>query len=243
MDLKKYKPSHDYSYTLGATLTHELIERKREHVRMVCLHPSYAPTDPKKDLGEICKNLSIPCVASIKAFNKLADKDNIFAIGVFGKYEDAISSALPHAVFANPSDAGNLGTNIRTGIGFGFHDFAIIEPGVDIFEPKAIRASMGAVFHARCSRFSSFDEYRDKFPGHALYLFMLKGRNALENAPRPSGPFSLVMGNEATGLPDSYLDLGESVRINHSRKIDSLNLSIAFGIAANAFAQNGEDWV
>lgn len=66
---------------------------------------------------------------------------------------------------------------------------------------------------------------------------MLKGKRLLSEIKKePGKPFALVFGNEATGLPDSFLDYGESIFINHSKEIDSLNLSIAFGIAANAFS-------
>lgn len=49
-----------------------------------------------------------------------------------------------HVVLVNPSNAGNLGTIIRSCIGFGVEDIAIILPAVDLFDPKTIRASMGA---------------------------------------------------------------------------------------------------
>ena len=44
-------------------------------------------------------------------------------------------------------------------------------------------------------------------------------------------PFSLVFGNEATGLPNNFLEYGESVIIPHSKEIDSLNLPVAVSIA------------
>ena len=79
----------------------------------------------------------------------------------------------------------------------------------------------------------------EQFPQHQIYTFMLKGKHYLHDIhEKPNGPFSLVFGNEATGLPDRFLDYGESVLIKHSGEIDSLNLSIAFGIAAHTFSQH-----
>ena len=43
-------------------------------------------------------------------------------------------------------------------------------------------------------------------------------------------PYSLIFGNDATGLPDSFLEYN-SVIIPHSHNIDSLNLPIAVSIA------------
>ena len=54
---------------------------------------------------------------------------------------------------------GNMGTIIRTCVGFGIKNLAVIEPAVDIFNPKVVRASMGAVFHVNICRYDSFDTY------------------------------------------------------------------------------------
>ena len=48
---------------------------------------------------------------------------------------------------------GNLGTIMRTMVGFGMEDLAIIRPGVDAYDPKVIRASMGSIFHLRFAYF------------------------------------------------------------------------------------------
>ena len=52
-----------------------------------------------------------------------------------------------------------------------------------------------------------------------------------------SGPFSLVFGNEASGLPDEFAQWGISTLIPHSSRIDSLNLAIAAGIGMYAFTR------
>ena len=164
-------------------------------------------------------------------------KENVFVIGAFLKYNAPVLSNRPHIVLVNPSNSGNLGTIIRTGVGFGFKDLVIIRPGVDPYDPKTIRSSMGALFHIRLSFFDSFDDYYRQFSDHEIYTFLLKGKRFLsEMTQKPQKPFSLVFGNEATGLPDSFLNYGESIFIKHSKEIDSLNLSIAFGIAANTFS-------
>ena len=185
---------------------------------------------------DICRSYGIQCEVNQKIFNIAAEKDNIFIIGVFTKSESPLNPRLPHAVFVNPADAGNLGANIRTCAGFEFNDIAIIRPGADAYAPKTVRASMGAVFRVRVAGFNSFDEYVAAFPEHAIYCFMLKGETELNGISHAADErFSLVFGNEATGLPDDYLRSGVGVRIAHSDAVDSLNLSVAVGIAANAF--------
>ena len=47
----------------------------------------------------------------------------------------------------------------------------------------------------------------------------------------------LIFGNEASGLPDSMLNVGDTVVIHHSKDIDSLNLPISVGIALYEFSK------
>lgn len=237
MELKKYKHEAPYSYTLGMAPTLELIQNKPDMIDKIYVHPNYTPKDEIYNIFDVCKGAHLVYEVNKKIFDRLSMKENVFVLGAFFKYDAPVSSNRPHIVLVNPSNSGNLGTIIRTGLGFGFKDLVIIRPGVDPYDPKTIRSSMGALFHIRLSFFDSFEEYKRQFPTHEIYTFMLKGKRLLSDiAPKPDKPFSLVFGNEATGLPDSFLDYGESIFIKHSKEIDSLNLSIAFGIAANAFS-------
>ena len=143
---------------------------------------------------------------------------------------------MMHIVLVNPSDSGNMGTILRTALGFGLTNIAIICPAVDSDDPRVTRASMGAAFSMNVRHFDSFEQYRAEFGERQLFPFMLTGAVSLDEAVKKvSGPFSLVFGNEATGLPDVFASYGVSTLIEHSGKIDSLNLAIAAGIGMYAF--------
>jgi TrmH family RNA methyltransferase len=231
--IKPYKKNFDYSYTLGAFPTIELIKGHPETVKAVYLHSSFTDRDV---ILLLCKEYQIPVLENDKLFNKISDKENCFVIGVFTKYENQLNPDKPHIVLVNPSNMGNLGTIIRTAVGMGIYDIALITPCADLFNPKTIRSSMGAVFKLRHQHFASFDEYRKKNNNHDVYTFMLNGSKTLEiqNCPK-SELFSLVFGNEATGLDDSYLNVGTSILIPQSPDVDSLNITIAVGIASFLF--------
>jgi TrmH family RNA methyltransferase len=144
-------------------------------------------------------------------------------------------------VLDHPSDAGNLGTILRTALGFQITDIAIIRPATDVFDPKVIRASMGAMFSLNVRQFDTFSEYREEYLKHALYPFMLDGSLTLSAAVKSvKTPFALVFGNEGSGLTPSFAKLGQAVRIPHSNRIDSLNLSVAAAIGMHAFMNREE---
>lgn len=148
----------------------------------------------------------------------------------FRKFESGLDKDSSHIVLVNPSNAGNMGTIMRSALGFGMNRMAIIRPAVDAFDPKVVRASMGAIFSTEFVYFDSFDEYMKKYGDRELYPFMLDAKIKLHDV-KPQGKFSLIFGNEATGLPHEFSKIGKSVIIPHSDRIDSLNLPIAASIA------------
>jgi len=232
--IKTYKKDSEVSYALGAAPTFELLKKYPQQTRRVFVHSDWERGAASEELFRICRNLGIEPEERNKAFSVLSQKENCFVIGEFEKFYPALDPSKTHIVLVNPSNSGNLGTILRTALGFGIYDIAIIRPGVDVFDPKTVRASMGAVFSLRVKYFDSFDEYLTGsdcgMEGRSFYPFMLKATMELGSAPLAQR-CSLIFGNEATGLPDSFLNVGESVIIRHSNEIDSLNLPMAVGIA------------
>ena len=92
--------------------------------------------------------------------------------------------------------------------GFGITDLAMVRPAVDIFDPKTIRASMGAVFRVAFQYFDSFGDYSRAF-GHNMYPLMTTGRATI-GATRFRSPFALVFGNESQGLPEESRASGQA---------------------------------
>lgn len=234
--IKQYKKSFDYSYTLGAFPTIEMIKSRPEIVRGVYIHSTF--TD-REHLETLCKQNHIPVLQGDKTIAKVSDKENVFVVGVFEKFSCRLDVTKSQIVLVNPSNMGNLGTILRTAVGFGIQDIAFIQPGADVFNPKVVRSSMGALFRLRHQYFESFKEYRKENQKHEVFTFMLNGKKPLtiEDCPKPK-LFSLVFGNEATGLDDSYLSVGTSIIIPQSPEVDSLNLTIAVGVGTYLFTQS-----
>lgn len=231
--IKPYKKEADYSYTLGAFPTYELIINRPEKVRKVLVDSSFTDFDKLKRL---CEEHHILLEMNDKLIGKLSDKENCYVAGVFDKYNCELAPDRPHIVLVNPSNMGNLGTIIRTAVGFGIYDIAIILPGADIYHPKTVRSSMGALFKLNFSLYETFEDYRSEFKQHEIFTFMLNGENTLTLQECPKAQlYSLVFGNEATGLGDSFLKVGTSIFIPQSPDVDSLNLTIAVGIGAYVF--------
>lgn len=227
---KRYRKDSLVSYSLGITLTFELLSFRPEQVTRVFLHSAMKEGDTMDRLLALCRERQIEVVYSDKIFHVMSQKENCYVIGEFQKYDGKLQEDSSHIVLVNPSNAGNMGTIMRSALGFGLRQMAVIRPAVDAFEPKVIRASMGAVFSIDFVYFDTFEEYRERYGKRELYPFMLDADICLPDM-QPEGLFSLIFGNEATGLPPEFSEVGQSVVIPHSDRIDSLNLPIAASIA------------
>lgn len=225
--VKKYKKTDSVSYALGATVTMELLKRKPDAARCVYVNPK-SMVDA---VAQKAHALGVPIIESEKAFNILSSKENCFVIGEFDKFDHAVHGAKNHIVLVNPSNSGNLGTIMRDVAAFDCAELVIIRPAVDPFDPKTVRASMGALFDIDFEMFDSFDEYLNKYGADRVVMpFMLNGKPFAQTRFDKTQKYALVFGNEATGLPDGFYDYG-AVRIEQSQKVDSLNLSTAVAVA------------
>ncbi len=234
--LEPYSRKLPYSYQLGVFPSLMLLEARPECAQRLLLHPEGLENEGVVKLRERCAALGVREELAERVLRRESRKDNCFAGLVFGKYDCALDAAANHAVLCQISDAGNAGTAMRSLLGFGIRDVAVVRPCVDVFDPHVLRASMGAFFKLRVKVYDDFDAYRADFPDRPLYPFMLDGArplNAVAAEARP--PFSLVFGNEQTGLPARFAQMGQSVLIPQSKEIDSLNLAVAVSIGAYVF--------
>ena len=123
--MKKYKKNDLESYTLGTTLTLELLNKKIEYVTRVYIHSKQEENETYKRIIDICNKNKIEVIYSDKVINNLSDKENCYVIGVFKKYKMKLSRDSNHIVLVNPSNMGNLGTIIRSSVGFNVSNIAM----------------------------------------------------------------------------------------------------------------------
>ena len=227
--LARYNRTLNTTYAPGVFSALELLHRRPEAICGLLVHSAGIRNTGVDKLIAGCAALGIAHEINDREVEKHSGKENCFAVAVVVKYPCALNPAQNHVVLHNPSDMGNLGTILRTCLGFGVQDIAIIRPAADFWDPRVARASMGAVYGLSVVEYDHMDDYRASFPKHQLLPFMLQASVPLATI-RPTPPFSLVFGNESRGLPEDYAALGTPVRIPHGGDIDSLNLAVAAGI-------------
>jgi len=228
VQLRHYKKESEHSYALGVYPTLELLKHRPELALGVIGHTRGSGNAGITKIRKLCRELEIPFEIQDKTFARIGARENDYAAGIFRVDEPGLDPGGNHVILVNPSGMGNLGTIIRTMLGFGFQDLAIIQPAADIFHPDVVRASMGALFQIRFGRFPDFDSYQSAFSRN-WYTLMTAGRVSLQAADFTQ-PFGLIFGNESSGLPPAYDTIGTSLRIPQRDTIDSLNIAVSVGV-------------
>jgi len=227
--IKKYQKKFDYSYSFGTYPTIDLIKHQREHLIKVLVKSKRDDSEGVNEVLDLCERLNIPVEVADRAIDKIATKENTYVLGIFQKYDSVLDPQANHLVLVEPRNMGNLGTIIRTMLGFDVTNLAIIRPAADIFDPMVVRSTMGAIFQINFEYFDSIQEYMAKYSSRNIYTFMLDGAKDIRGV-KFEEPFSMIQGNESKGLPKEFSELGQSIYIPNSAKVDSLNLSVATAI-------------
>jgi TrmH family RNA methyltransferase len=124
-------------------------------------------------------------------------------------------------------DPGNVGTVLRSAAAFAASCVALGAASADPYSPKAVRASMGAIFAVPVAHATP-----DQLPGTTVALDAGAERNLAEVAAElPDGtPVSLLVGAEREGLPADVVAAAD-----HAARIpiatESLNAAIAAAVA------------
>jgi RNA methyltransferase, TrmH family len=125
------------------------------------------------------------------------------------------------------ADPGNLGTVLRAATAFGSAPVVLSPRTADPFGPKAVRASMGAVFGQSLAR-SGFDPARTTLADHRAVALVPGSGRPLREVPL-DGPVMFVLGAERAGLPREVVAACDEIA--HvpldPRGAESLNVAMA----------------
>jgi TrmH family RNA methyltransferase len=144
------------------------------------------------------------------------------AIGVYPQRWATPAGPLCVALWG-VNDPGNVGTVIRSALAFGASRVALGPGSADPYGPKAVRASMGAIFSVPVSRVRDVAE----LPGRRVALVAREG----EPLDALSGEVTFVVGAEREGLPDDVVASCDCVAHIPIARADSLNAAMAATVA------------
>lgn len=138
-------------------------------------------------------------------------------------------------------DPGNLGTIIRVADWFGVDAIFASHGSVEVYNPKVVQATMGAIFRKQVI-YTDLADVCSKFlaAGLPVYGTFLDGKNLYENLPQEEKKGLIVMGSESFGIsPQLEALINNKLLIPpypaDSVTSESLNVAIATAIICAEF--------
>lgn len=161
------------AYCLGMSLTMEALYQRPSCLQEIWLSSDIKDNHFLAELQRLAQKYHIPLYWRDEDIHKISVKENCFVIGVFHPFQDSLSAHKKHLLLQGFHDEGYLGTCIRSAVSFDFHDIAMIGENSNIFTDKAVRSSMGAIFHCRLAFYANLRDYCKEFT-HPLYRYSEK---------------------------------------------------------------------
>ncbi|WAZ20546.1 RNA methyltransferase [Streptomyces cinnabarinus] len=158
---------------------------------------------------------------------------------------EEILAARPRlvAVLAHVRDPGNAGTVLRCADAAGAEAVVLTDASVDLYNPKAVRASVGSLFHLPVAVGVPVEQAVAGLKDAGVRILAADGAgdddldDELDKGTM-GGPTAWVFGNEAWGLPEETRALADAVvRVPIHGKAESLNLATAAAVCLYASAR------
>ena len=155
----------------------------------------------------------------------------VFAVPAFDLDALLRRDYLTLLVLDNLRDPGNLGTIVRQAAAFDCDGLLLLHGCVDAYNHKAVRASMGGIFHVPvfCGLTPEDAMARLTAAGVWPYVTSTRGQNAFTVSYPPRTAF--VIGGESEGVQPFWSERDViQVTIPQSSKVESLNAAVAASI-------------
>ena len=246
LELKKYRRQEGLFVAEGHKLVGELLSAG--HIpAYVCHTPQWSiPTDllSRTDTGK-CP-IDIVTEAELRSASLLQHPQQVLALFPLPQWQMPTPECGTKQLLLaldGVQDPGNLGTICRLADWFGIEDIICSTETADIFNPKAIQATMGAISRIRV-HYTNLHDFLSQASTHStpIYGTFLDGRNIYDRSLTPHG--IIVMGNEGKGISREIESLVSDKLFIPSYPLDrptteSLNVAVATAITCAEFRRRG----
>lgn len=233
----------------GPQAVDEAVRTRPELVREIFVTPAaddrhHALLGAARAAGIRVEQVSDPVLAVIA--DTVTPQGMVAVCALFPTALDDVIARGPRlvAVLEEVRDPGNAGTIIRVADAAGADAVILTGSSVDPFNPKAVRATTGSIFHIPVVVGVSIDSALDRLRANGIRVLAadVSGEDLLgvRAAGELDGPTAWLFGNEARGLTAEQLELADrAVVVPIYGTAESLNLATAAAVCLyeSAFAQ------
>lgn len=137
--------------------------------------------------------------SDMERMSQLSTPSNVIAVYEIPEWELDETTISDNLILAldRVQDPGNLGTIIRVADWFGVNDIVCSNDTVDVYNPKVVQATMGAISRVRI-HYIDLPEFLKRHRNMPIYGTSLDGENIYKTRLHSQG--IVIMGNEGQGL-------------------------------------------
>lgn len=152
-------------------------------------------------------------------------------IGVCKYLENKQITGSRFIILDNLQDPGNIGTIIRSSLGFNIDMVILSDDCVDVYNEKVIRSTQGAIFKVPFIK-GEISSIIDQLKKKNVFIYgtsLINGENLSEITVEDK--FAIILGNEGQGIKKEILSITDkNIFINIAPQLESLNVGVAAGI-------------
>ena len=239
LELKKYRKQEGCFVAEGPKVVGDLL-KVMSPIRLVAMEEWYHQT------GTVPRDIDVVVTDDeLRKVSFLQHPQQVMGVFPIPGRETVDSKELLNGILINEElilaldgvqDPGNLGTIIRIADWFGIRTLICSTDTADVYNPKAVQATMGALARVQVHYTNLEETFRQsKTP---IYGTLLDGKNIYEQELGNNG--FIVMGNEGNGLSPAIRNLvTQKLFIPNypigAKTTESLNVAIATSIVCSEF--------
>lgn len=241
------KPRKEYIY--GINPVFEVVRAGRRRVMGAFLNKASAGSPRLKKLAEFLEKKDIPI--------EWVDKGRVMELSESKEHQGVVlkTSPYPYASYDdlldrdrlllldNVEDPHNVGAILRSAEIFGFRSVLLASKGVPDIYPSVVKVSAGATEFLDIAKDHSANNYARKAVEQGFEVVALDAKGTIdvrELRDAGIGKLLLVIGGENKSVGQFILNLAHYVaRIEQHGRVNSLNASVAAGIAMFALCPQG----
>ncbi len=238
---KKFREKEQKFIAEGERIVEEGLKSNFKCEKIIVTHEFYKKK--QNFLDELITDKSLLFIIKIQEFKKISDTVNSQGIIAVFQFPNRINQ-FKHigtnlvVCLENISDPGNVGTILRNCDWFGIDNIILLKGCAEVYNPKTIRASMGAVFHLNIFNeieFNSLSALKRK--GYKILTADLKGENIYSfRFPEKS---IIIFSNEALGPSQNLFNISDYlITIPKYGNAESMNVASASAVILSRLKNN-----
>jgi RNA methyltransferase, TrmH family len=236
LSVKKYREEHGQFLVEGDKMVLELLGQSQINIHAIFAVESWIEKNTRflRQVSDKIFPVTEPELAKISA---LTTPNQVLAVANRPSIPCDFQLAKSNLCFYldGIQDPGNMGSILRVADWFGLPAVYCSPDCVDVYSPKVVQSSMGAIFRVQSWELE-LSEFLEKSPKISIAGAVLDGKNVFESDLPAQG--LLVIGNEGRGISsqtEKLLTIRISIPRHPSGGAESLNAAVAAGILAAAF--------